>query len=240
MGQVFQIINDAVANGMDYVLGWIMYLPRDVRIILVAVATSAILVFVRYLSTDQEWLKRADADQKRLGRLLKQAKRARDKDAKTRHKQTITLIKVKSLKFEGKPLLYAIVPIALLATWCFTRLGFEPPRVGETVELRMFAPNAAIGQHPYLVPEDGLTVEDARWIQEIVKDTKVEPVGVWDTCNDKISSWVRKTLRLKTPPLEGVARWRIKATGTRSEYDLKIRYKDRTYVKKFVVGGRRY
>ena len=56
---MFNALNDVIVNAMDYVLGWILYLPRDVQLFLVAILTSAILTFSRLFSTDQPWLRQA-------------------------------------------------------------------------------------------------------------------------------------------------------------------------------------
>jgi len=229
---MFQAINDAIVNAMDYLLGWITFLPRDAQLFVVAIMTSAILAGVRLWTTDQNWLGRADADKKRLGELVKLAKAARDKDAKARYKQTATLIKVKSLRFEGKPLLWAIVPIALLATWCFGRLGYEPVRPGQSVEVRMFVPAAAIGSHPHMLPVEGLAAESG-WVGQVVKDSPPQINGRWDAVNAKIASKLGMT-----PPLEGVAKWRIKTPDHAGSYLLKIRYGGKTYEKHLRVHPR--
>ena len=105
---MLEAAGNSIVAAMDCLLGWVLYLPRDLMLFTVAVLTSAILSFVRLFSTDQDWLKRAAADRKRLGELIKQARRRGDKQARKRHKATLTLIKVKSLRFEAKPLLYAV------------------------------------------------------------------------------------------------------------------------------------
>ena len=229
---MLQAINDFIVEAMDYVLGWLLYLPRDLRLVLVAVLTSAILTFVRLWTTDQDWLGRANRDQKRLKELIRQARREKDKEAVRRYKQTLMLIKLRSLKFEGKPLLAAVIPIALLATWCFARLGYEPPRPGETVELRLYVPASAIGKHAYVVRRDGLQPLSG-WIATVEKDTPPPIRGLWDAFNAKVKKWLKMT-----PPLEGVARWRFKTTGSKERYLLRIRYDGKTYEKELLVGTR--
>ena len=115
----------------DPVLNWLLRLPTDVVVFIVAFATSVIIVLSRKWVTDQDWLRRADDDCRRQAELAKAAKRRGDKDAVRRHTMNAGLIRMRGLKFEGKPLLIAILPIALLATWCFNRLGFHPPKENE-------------------------------------------------------------------------------------------------------------
>lgn len=231
---MFEAINDFVANGMDYVLAWILYLPRDVKLFLVAIMTSTLMTVVRVWTTDQEWLGRADADVKRLGELIKQAKREGDTEAKKRRKATVNLIKLKGLKFEGKPLLWVIIPVALLATWCFTRLAFEPPKTGEAVEVRLYAAKSAIGNFPHLIlPEgSGLTFgENANAVQEIVPDEPMTYEGFWDrSVNGFVGGYMHWLPWYGEQPLGGVARWRITPTTEG----------DQTHVLTFVYGGKTY
>ena len=223
-----------IVSMMDYVLGWVLYLPRDLMLFTVAILTSAILTFVRLFATDQDWLRRGAADRKRLRALIRQARRRGDKQAKKRHKAVLTLIKAKSLKFEGKPLLFAIVPIALLATWCFARLAYHPPGRGETVEVRAYLPTSAIGRLVHLVPEQGIQAEGG-WIRQVVRDEPAPVEGWWDAFNARAATWLNMV-----PSLEGVAAWRVKAQGGQGRHSLKIRYAGRTYEKHLLAGSRRY
>ncbi len=234
---MLQALNDFIAEAMDYVLGWVLYLPRDVRLFTVAVMTSAVLTFVRLWTTNQEWLRRSAADRKRLAELIKQARRDKDKPARRRYRQTVTLIKFKGLRFEGKPLLAAILPVLLLAMWAFSRLGFEPPAPGEVIEVRMFVPGSAIGEFAHMVSQDGLEAVDG-WVQEVVEDEPMKYQGWWDKFfNGHIGSnlpW------MASPTLGGVAKWQAKAAGDRRRFVLKIRHGGRTYEKELLVGSRKY
>lgn len=219
---------------MDYVLGWVLFLPRDLMLFAVAILTSGILVFVRLFSTDQGWLRRAAADRKRLRELIKAARRRGDREARKRHKAVLTLIKVKSLRFEGRPLLYAVVPIALLATWCFSRVAYHPPGPGETVEVRAYFPVSAIGRLAYLVPDPGLRAEGG-WMQTVVRDRPLPVHGWWDAFNARTRAWLNMD-----PPLEGLATWRVRAEGRGQAHLLRLRYAGRTYEKAVLVGSRHY
>jgi len=103
---MLETINSLLVHAADWVFGWILYLPRDLALFSVAVLTSASLTFVRKWTTDQEWLHRAVADEARQNQLRKEAKKRGDKEAVQRHKDVVTLIKMKSMRFEGKPLLW--------------------------------------------------------------------------------------------------------------------------------------
>ena len=179
---------------------------------------------------------RAARDKKRLAQLTRQARADKDKEARGRYKQTVMLIKLKSLRFEGKPLLCAILPVAILATWAFGRLAYEPPTPGETYELRLYLPNSDIGtaDRPYLLKQEGIEIaqtETGGALQEVVRDTYPTPEGWWDELNDKI---------MPKPALTGVARWKIKALGQATRHTLKIYHKGTFYEKDFRVDGRHH
>jgi len=109
-------INTFLVNALDWVFGWILFLPRDVSLAAVAVFTSAILTFSRKWATDQVWLRQASEDDARLAELAREAKKRGDRDAVKRHKELRTTIKMKSMRWEGRALVWALVPVALLAT----------------------------------------------------------------------------------------------------------------------------
>jgi len=235
-------INDFVANGMDYVLSWILYLPRDVQLFLVAILTSSLMTVVRLWTTDQEWLGRAHADVKRLGELIKQAKRDGDKEAKKRYKSTVTLIKLKGLRFEGKPLLWAIIPVALLATWCFMRLSFEPPKTGKEIEVRLFTPKGDIGSTPHLLLPEGSGLEVDSAAQTVVPDEPMKYEGFWDR---GVNEWVGQRMRwlpwYGQPALGGVAKWKVTPTTEGDQtHVLTFVHGGKTYEKELRTGGRFY
>ncbi len=231
---MLEVIGNFVVSIMDYVLGWTLLLPRDLTLFVVAILTSAILAFVRLLCTDQDWLKRAAGDRKRLRVLIRQTRRAGEKEARKRYKATMTLIKVKSLKFELKPLLWAIVPVALLATWCFARLAYHPPRAGEPLEVKAYLPISAIGRPVHLVPQEGVVIE-GDCLQPVGKDRPLPVNGLWDAFNARTRAFFGIDA-----PLEGVAVWRIRPAARPGGHTLKVRYGGRTYDKQLLVGGRRY
>ncbi|MBA4388106.1 MAG: hypothetical protein C0404_09005 [Verrucomicrobia bacterium] len=237
MWEVLDVVNTFIVNATDYIFGWILYLNRDVALFTVAILTSACLTFIRKWTTDQNWLTRADADARRLGQLIKEARKTRDKEAVRRHKDTITTIKVKSMKFEGKPLLWALLPIGLLATWAFGRLAFVPPRVDETVDVKMYLPKTAVGQYVHIAPEDGIEAVGG-WVQPVVDDAWPKPANIWDKYNMMSYHYVFNKLGALPQP-EGVAVWKLIAKDSRI-HTLKIRYNGRTYEKEFFAGRRQY
>ena len=227
-------IGDFITSFMDYLLGWLLYLPRDVMLFAVAILTSVILAFARRIGSDQDWLRRAAADRKRLADLARQARAVGDKPAAKRHKGTVAQIKARSLKHEFKPLLWAILPILLVATWCFSRLGFHPPAGGSELEVRVYLPRSAVGRVAQLVRQQDLAAEGG-WLQPVVMDAYPEPEGAWD----RFYAWLIEKLGLK-PPLTGVAKWRLRLPPGSGRRVLKIVYDGRVYEKEVLFGSRKY
>jgi len=220
------LINDAILRITDSLLGWLLLLPTDLALILVAVGTGAILTFARVFTTNQDLLRRCSQDKKRLRKLIRVARLRSDKAAVGRHRATRNMIALKTMKAEGLPLLAAIVPIAVLAVWCFQRLAFVRPRAGDTVRLiAYFAVSAAEAGYPvHIVPQDeqGLHAEDG-WVQQIVavSDSPAEPpAGV--------------------PTPYAAATWHLTAAARPDPYVLEIRYRRDTCQTQLLVGQPTY
>ncbi len=162
---------------LDFIFGWLLRLPSDVTLIVIALMTSGILTLVRKWTTNQDVLGRAAADDERLAVLIKEAKKAGNKEAVARYRVTKAHIGMVKFKQEGKPTLISLLPIALLATWAFARLEFLPPEPGETVVAVATVPVAAAGEIVHLVPVPGVTATDG-W---------VKPLAVAD--NAATASW---------------------------------------------------
>ncbi|MCX7591971.1 MAG: hypothetical protein N2255_10135 [Kiritimatiellae bacterium] len=231
---MLETINNLILKVADPLFNWILYLPRDLALFAVAIITSAVLTFSRRWTTDQEWLARADRDQVRLKALLKEAKKNKRKADVARYKQTILQIKTRSLKYEVKPLLVALVPILLLATWCFARLGFHPPREGDVFELKLYVPSAGIGRLVHLVPENGIEAVNG-WIRPVEPETPPVPKDWWEKANARAMAFLGMS-----PPLEAVAIWQLKAKASPTPYHLTMIYDGKPYRKEVLVGQRTY
>ena len=214
-------LNHAILAIADPMLNWLLRLPADLALVIVAVGTGSIITFSRLFTTNQEHLRRCDQDKKRLRELVREAKRQKDKEAVKRYRITQNMIGMITMRQEGLPLLAALLPIAILGTWCFQRLAFVPPRAGETVSVRAYFPVSAVGDLAHIVPQKGLREASPagsgareRWIREIVKDP--------DT---------------KTGVAAGaVATWQLQADARAEPYRLQIRCKTCTVEKPFLVG----
>ena len=102
---MFTAINDLLLKIADPLLGWLLWLPTDVVLVVVGVATGAILTFARPWTTNQDLLRRCSQDKKHLRQLIKEAKKKKDKESVRRYRSSLGMISLKTLKSEGLPLL---------------------------------------------------------------------------------------------------------------------------------------
>lgn len=230
---MLDLINNFILTIADPLFNWLLYFPLDVAIVVVAILTSASLTVVRIFTTDQQWLKRADSDLKRLKELIKEAKQKGDKEAVKRYKNNSALITMRKMKYEGKPLLVAIIPILLLATWAFSRLDAYPPKPDELISVKMYMPSSTIGNIVHMVPQQGIKCHNGL-IQRVVKDELPEPKDFWERWNQK----AQQALGM-IPPLEGVAEWKISVTSP-GAYKLKFSALDEIIEHDLLVGKRIY
>ncbi len=240
---MMESLNLELLHVADWIFGWILYLPRDVALISVAILSAIALTLVRRWTTDQEWLRRALADEQRQNQLQREARKRGDKSAAKRHTDVLTRIKMKTLRFEGRPLLWALIPITVLVTWAFARLAYVPPRVGQCVEVRACVPRAAIGQLAHLAPEPGIAVV-GEWIQPVVEDRRLLPDTTWDTASLWIGDRFRGLLHganipVSSTPGDGAAVWNV-ILHDAQPHQLKIRYAGRTYEAAIRAGTCRY
>lgn len=211
---MLELWNRASLGLFDTLLGWLLALPSDAAIFIVALGSALILTLVRLFTTNQDVLRRAAADRTRLGVLIRQAKQARDREAIARYRTTKSMIALKTFSAEGMPLLVSLLPIAMLATWCIHRLEFHPPGDNEPVQVHFYAPVSAIGSVMHLVPEEGVNVEGGH----------VRPIEAGSYNN--------------VP--QGVATWTLRAASSNHPYRLAFRYRDQTYHHDLTVGLRTY
>ena len=212
---MLDLINSGILSVMDLLLGWMLHLPTDAVLLIVAVGTGALLTVARLFSTDQNLLRRCSDDKKRLKELLKKAKRGKDTDAVQRHRATLRMVASKTAASEWRPILVAIIPLAFLGTWAWQRIAYVPPRTDEPVEVMLYLPVSAEGQVVHITPVDGVEAE---------------------------SGWVRRVTVVaddKGPP-HGLATWTLRAKGAEEPYDLRFRYEGRTCQHPLLVGQATY
>jgi hypothetical protein len=232
---MIESVNAWVLRATDVALGWMLCLPSDAVLCLVALMTSLTLVLARKWTTDQEWLKRARDDHARLAALIRMARREKDAEALRRHRQTAAQIRMRGMRYEGRPLLWALAPILLLATWCFGRLEFLPPGAGEALTLRAVFGPAAVGRVAHLVPDEGVHAEDGGWVRVVEPARQPEARGGWERAN----AWVRRKTGERPGP-GGTASWRIRIDAGPAARTLRVAYGGQVYELPVRVGGTRY
>ena len=210
-------INTAFLTIADPVFGWMLRLPRDVTLFIVAVGTATILTVVRVFTTDQKFLKQVKADKARLKKLIREAKRGKDKEALARYRATFAQAGTKAIKYEGLPLLVAVLLILPLATWCFSRIVYLPPQAGEPVTVRAYFPVKAIDKLVHIMPQEGVAA-DSGWIQKVVKDV--------DPATGEVAN--------------GVAIWKLRCQKRKEPYALQFSFAGKVFEKELVVDGVRY
>ena len=158
---MFEIWNNTSLLVVDGLLGWLLQLPSDVAIIGVALISALVITLIRRFTTNQDLLGRIAHDKKRLRELA----RAADKETKQRYRGTRSLVMLKALKAEGWPLLFSLLPIGLLATWCIFRLEYRPPTSSDKIVVVVETPITKVGLPIHLVPQDGLSTDG--WVRAV-------------------------------------------------------------------------
>lgn len=211
-------LNDLLLAIGDPALGWLLRLNRDLALAIVAALTGLVMILIRRWTTDQRFLRQCEADKARLNALLREAKRRKDAEAKARIQRTVGMLGLRTFRAEGRPLLFSIVPIALIATWAFGRLAYLPPRPGEAVRINAYTPSTRIGERIHLTPAPGLAA-DHGWLQRIRAVTTNDFAwGVY----------------------QGMASWDVRAEPRAEPYRLRIRFAGETFEMPLLAGQPRY
>ncbi len=168
-------------NVGDVLLGWLLMVPRDVGIMLLALISVLALRGVRKFTTNQDQLRRADEDKAVLKQRLREAKKSADREAVERCRRLAGMLGMLKLKAEGLPLLVSLPIIGLLATWALYRMEFLPPGGEEPVEVELNAPEIVAGQPVLLVPQAGVRVERGwlRLMDAHREGNEVVAAGTW-------------------------------------------------------------
>lgn len=205
-------LSPTIARLLDYPLGWMLDLPRDAAIVLVAVITSLLLTLARKWTTNQDLLRRCTADLARLKTLIRQSKRAGDRPAVARMRGTVTTIKMMRLNADGVVLAVSLVPIALLAVWAMQRLDYLPPRAGDELQIRATFPLSSVDKLTHLISPPNVEVKSGA-IQQV---------------------------RLDAAGKSGVAEWTLQPQSDAADLPLVIRHQNQTVTHVLNVGGRVY
>jgi uncharacterized membrane protein (DUF106 family) len=212
----------------DPVLGWILRLPSVLTLALLALFTSGFMVLLRPLLTNQDRLRRVAEDRDRVKVLNRDAKKSRDRPALERHRTTGTMLSMRALMAEGLPLLVALLPIALLATWAMSRVEFHPPTAGEEIEVTAFANLAAEGEIMHMVPQPGVEAVNG-WVQPIT--LRANHPSWWDRLLVTVH-----LAEAKMPEPDAVAVWKVKGEARAEPYVLLIRFREQTIKRDLLIG----
>jgi uncharacterized membrane protein (DUF106 family) len=223
--------NDISLALFDTLLGWLLHLPSDIVLLSLALLTGAFMVLTRPLATNQDLLRRIDEDRRRLKELSAAARKNKDWEALQRYRATNNYLSLRKLAAEGKPLLLAIVPVALLATWAMSRVAFHPPRADEDIEVvALMKESTAVGELIHIVPDSGLETKEGAWIKVIGKNPNVP------TRLDKFLIWAG----MAEPEPDAAASWTIRGKARKEPYVLTIPLGDATVQSKLLIGQTTY
>jgi len=153
-----------VLQAADRLFGWLLYLPADVRLLLLAGITCLVVLSLRRVMTDQDRLARCYRDKQRLSAKIRENRRAGNKEEVARLQALKNRIGLIQLRQEWRPLAVAILPILAIAYWASSRLHYRPLKAHEPFNFRVHLSPAASGTLIHLVPVG--TCLDG-WIKEI-------------------------------------------------------------------------
>ncbi len=198
----------------DVLLGWLLALPRNAALVLLAVLSVLLAIGLRRLVTDQSLLRRIRQDQRQLKQLIRAARANRDESARARYRRTAGAVAMLRIRQELRVLLVSLLPLAMLMSWAAQRIHYLPPAPHEPVELVAWFPSSAVGAVTHLVPLEGLRSQGG-WVREI------EPS------------------RCAQGP-RAAATWVVQAAGDDSPYPLTIRFREQTFEHPLLIGRRVY
>lgn len=196
----------------DALLGWLLWLPRDAALVLLAVLSALVAVGLRRLVTDQTLLRRVRQDQRRLKQLIRDARLRNDEPARVRYRRTAGAVALLRARQEARTLLVSLLTWAMLLTWAAQRFHYLPPAPQEPVEFVAWLPATAASSVVHLVPCSGLHSQGG-WVREIIP---AERGG--------------------SP--RGTATWLLQA-ATGGEYLLTLRFRDRSFDHLVLIGQNR-
>jgi hypothetical protein len=150
----------------DLLFEGMLWLPRDLTLLLLAALLIALLLGLRWLLADRDTLRLLAADEHRVRNLQAAARSAGDGAALCRHRRVRRLLAARRARLEMVPALAGLLPALFVLHWGARRLEFLPLRTGEPVVIEATFGASAIGRPAHLVPQESLSAEPA-WIRMI-------------------------------------------------------------------------
>jgi len=208
---MLELWNSLCLRALDPLFGNLRDSSTDLTLVAVACATSAVLVLSRKFLSNQDLLRRAYNDRRKLKTLYRNARAQGDREAAKRFRATKSAIPMLVFRQEGRPLLAALLPVAIIATWCFLRLDVHAPQEGEDIRVHARVPVSMAGELVHVVPLTEL--ESEQWIQPVVAVTNKAPAF-------------------------GRATWTVRAAASEEPYKLVFRLGQRSLEHELIVGQR--
>lgn len=203
-----------LVRAVDYPLGWLLWLPRDVTLLLFAALTALLMTLTRRAVTNQDLLRRCAADLQRLKQLLRQTRRSQDKPTRLRLQRTVGLIKGMQLAADMRVLVVVLLPIAILAVWASERLDYLPPRVDRDLVVRAHFPLSSIDGLTHLVPAAGYELQGSA-IQVVRTDAA-------------------------SSSSSGLAEWTLRPTSVANDLAIVIRHRNESATHHVAIGRPTY
>jgi uncharacterized membrane protein (DUF106 family) len=163
---MIEMFNHLLLSAGDVLFGWAARRSPDFAVIVIALLSAAILVALRFFTTEQNLLERCRADKRRLNVLIRESKRRKDKTERLRLRQLKAAVGLKQLRAEIRPLLWAVLPVALLGIWAWQRLEFLGLKPHQPFQFTATFPLGTSSKVAYLVPLKSVQSEQG-WIREI-------------------------------------------------------------------------
>ena len=203
-----------VLRSLDVLLGWLLWGPRDLALLLFAAGTALLTVLARRAFTNQDLLRRCADDLPKLNQFLREAQQTPDKPLeRQRFRSTIAIIKGMQFAADLKVLAVVIVPVAALACWATERFDYFPPRVGDEITLRAVFPISSVDHVTHLVPIHGIELRSPA-IQRIQSNPQ--------------------------SPSSSFVEWRLHFSSEVGELPLTIRHRGETAVERVAIGRSTY
>ncbi len=165
----------------DVLCGWLLYLPRDLSLLLLAGITAAIMLLVRRLVANQVRLGAAVRDDRRLRRLIRRSRRQHDGQRVQQYQRTRAKIARKRIKLEILPATISLLAVAVIVTWAAARLAYYPPSCRAPLQVVLYTPVTAVGKVVHLVPTSDMRTQGG-WLREVGLDNGASPrrgIAAW-------------------------------------------------------------
>ena len=201
-------------RAIDYPLGWLLWLPRDVTLLLFVALTALLMTLARRAVTNQDLLRRCAEDLQRLKQLLRQTRRLQDKPTRLRLRSIVGLIKGMQLAADMRVLVVVLVPVAMLAIWASERLDYLPPQGDRDLVVRAHFPLSSVEGLTHLVPAAGCELKGTA-IQVIRADAASASSG-------------------------GLAEWTLHPTSAAEDLAIVIRHRHESATHRVSIGHATY